>query len=147
MQTRSGKTYTATSSLENKKIRIEIKGMKTRSGKTYTATSCLEKNKTSIDIKVDNRIINTDRHFSPQYKISNQLAKFLGKPVGTIMRRTDVLSYIRSYIKTKNLEDVTSKTIINYDAKLGALLKIGKNERLTYFNLAIYLKPHIIRYN
>ena len=80
-------------------------------------------------------------------KISNELAEFLGKPVGTEMLRTDVSRFINGYIRVNNLQDPQNGRVINPDTKLRALLKIGENDELTYFNLQKYMSPHFIKEN
>ncbi len=74
-------------------------------------------------------------------KISNELATFLGKEAGTEMARTDVSREINAYIKANKLQDPKNGRKINADSKLSGLLKLGKGEELTYFNLQKYLKP------
>lgn len=180
MQTRSGKTYNATSSKGKNNIRVNVKHdnvdnritfrMQTRSGKTCSATSCsTEKNNIKLEIKIDNveNIVNCTREPRPTptprprpisirrvpsgfirpTKISDELAIFLGKPVGTEMARTDVSRLINGYIRVNNLQDPKNGRNINPDAKLRVLLKIGQNEELTYFNLQKYMKHHFIRVN
>jgi len=51
-------------------------------------------------------------------KISDELAKFLEKPVGTEMARTDVTREINKYIRSHNLQDKENGRKINPDAKL-----------------------------
>ena len=75
-------------------------------------------------------------------KISDELAKFLEKPVGTEMARTDVTREINKYIRSHNLQDKENGRKINPDAKLAALLKLKKTDELTYFNLQRYMSPH-----
>ena len=75
-------------------------------------------------------------------KISDELAKFLEKPVGTEMARTDVTREINTYIRAHKLQDVNNGRKINPDAKLATLLKLKKNDELTYFNLQRYMSPH-----
>ena len=154
MQTRSGKTYYATTA-------------------TTTSTSSREKNNIKLEIKVNNVVNVVDRTkpaprpvlaataaisrpiandripygFVRPQKISNELAEFLGKPVGSEMVRTDVSRLINSYIRVNNLQDPQNGRRINPDAKLRALLRIGQNEELTYFNLQKYMKHHFIREN
>jgi chromatin remodeling complex protein RSC6 len=115
--------------------------MQTRSGKVYTVTSSLEKNKTKMERNVDNRVINVVRPVSQPKSISNELAKFFGKPMGSKMRRTEVLLEINRYILAKNLQN---GRIINADEKLRKLLKLRKNDELTFFNLHKYLTPHFL---
>jgi chromatin remodeling complex protein RSC6 len=75
-------------------------------------------------------------------KISDELAKFLEKPTGTEMARTDVTREINKYIRSHNLQDVGNGRKINPDQKLQSLLKLKKTDELTYFNLQRYMSPH-----
>lgn len=75
-------------------------------------------------------------------KISDELAKFLEKPTGTEMARTDVTREINKYIRSHNLQDVGNGRKINPDQKLQTLLKLKKTDELTYFNLQRYMSPH-----
>lgn len=77
--------------------------------------------------------------------ISNELAEFLGKTIGTEMARTSVSKEINQYIRANSLQDAANGRKINPDAKLTKLLKINKGEELTYFNLQRYMKHHFIK--
>jgi chromatin remodeling complex protein RSC6 len=77
--------------------------------------------------------------------ISDELITFLGKEAGTMMSRVEVSKGINAYITANNLKDKVSGRQINPDAKLATLLKIGKDEVLTYFNLQRYLKIHFVK--
>ena len=77
--------------------------------------------------------------------ISDELIKFLGKEAGTMMSRVEVSKEINAYITANQLKDKVSGRQINPDAKLAKLLKVGKDEVLTYFNLQKYLKVHFIK--
>jgi chromatin remodeling complex protein RSC6 len=118
--------------------------MQTRSGKTYTtaASSSMEKNKTRVETTVDNGGPKYAGFIQPN-QISNELAKFLGKPVGSKMYRPDVSRGITNYINTNKLQDSENGRIIHADEKLRKLLKLGRNDELTYFNLQRYLGPHL----
>ena len=74
--------------------------------------------------------------------ISDELAKFLEKPTGTQMARTDVTRQLNTYIRANSLQDKENGRKINPDAKLQALLKLKKTDELTYFNLQRYMSPH-----
>lgn len=78
-------------------------------------------------------------------RISDELANFLKKDVGTEMARTDVSKEINAYIQANDLKDKKNGRIIHPDAKLTKLLKIGKEDELTYFNLQRYLKHHFAK--
>ena len=75
-------------------------------------------------------------------RISDELASFLGKESGTEMARTAVTRDINAYIRLHNLQDTTNGRKINPDVKLAALLKLGKEDELTYFNLQRFMSPH-----
>ena len=77
--------------------------------------------------------------------ISNELATFLGKAHGTELARTAVSREINNYIRTNGLQDKENGRKINADAKLTSLLKLGKDDELTYFNLQKYMKHHFIK--
>jgi chromatin remodeling complex protein RSC6 len=138
---------------------ILLSRMQTRSGKTYTnaPSSSLKEIKPKEVINVNERLtVVTSTHgdstiirrpsgFTTPTRISNELAKFLGKPAGTEMARTDVSRHINTYIRTNNLHDPQNGRIINADTKLQKLLRLGKNDELTYFNLQKYMKPHFHR--
>ena len=85
--------------------------------------------------------------FMRPVKISDELASFLGKASGTVMGRQDANDEIRQYVAAHNLKETEKGKgrNINPDAKLSALLKLPKDEQLTYFNLQKYMKPHFIR--
>lgn len=74
--------------------------------------------------------------------IGDELAAFLGKPKGSQLARTDVSKEINAYIREHKLQDPKNGRNINADAKLAKLLKLTKDDKLTYFNLQRYLKPH-----
>jgi len=77
--------------------------------------------------------------------ISNELAGFLNKPVGTEMARTEVTREINGYIREHNLQDKENGRKINPDKKLASLLKIKSGDELTYFNLQRYMSPHFAK--
>ena len=79
--------------------------------------------------------------------ISDELATFLKKPSGTEMARTEVTREINSYIRANDLQDKENGRKINPDASLTTLLKIGKGDELTYFNLQRYMSPHFAKAN
>ena len=74
--------------------------------------------------------------------ISTELAKFLNKPTGTEMARTEVTREINGYIRANALQDKANGRKINPDKALASLLKIKNGEELTYFNLQRFMKPH-----
>ena len=78
-------------------------------------------------------------------KISDELANFLEKPIGSEMARTDVTREINKYIRSHNLQDKENGRKINPDDKLQTLLKLKKTDELTYFNLQRYMSPHFAK--
>jgi chromatin remodeling complex protein RSC6 len=104
----------------------------------------------TVENVVVNNVVNCvnrdNRHKSSvvgPFKISNQLAEFLGKSDGTFMTRVDVTRDVNAYIRTNCLQDKTNGRKINPDARLTRLLKIKPDEQLTYFNLQRYMSPHL----
>lgn len=77
--------------------------------------------------------------------ISAELASFLEKPAGSEMARTEVTRDINKYIRANSLQDKDNGRKINPDVKLATLLKIGKTDELTYFNLQRYMSPHFAK--
>lgn len=78
-------------------------------------------------------------------RISDELAAFLGKTLGSEMARTDVSKEINQYIREKKLQDKENGRKIHPDAALKKLLNIGKDDELTYFNLQRFMKHHFIK--
>ena len=74
--------------------------------------------------------------------ISNELATFLGKAIGSEMARTEVTREINAYIRDKSLQDKENGRRILPDAKLKKLLKLKDEDELTYFNLQRFMSPH-----
>ncbi len=104
--------------------------------------------KTAQKMSSKKRKTNVNRQpsgFVKPTKISDELARFLGKEIGTELARTAVSREINNYIRTNGLQDKTNGRKINADAKLTSLLKLGKDDELTYFNLQKYMKHHFIK--
>ena len=78
-------------------------------------------------------------------KISDELAIFLGKEIGTELSRTDVSKEIKLYIDSHKLQDPVNGRNILADAKLAKLLKLTKEDNLSYFNLQRFMKIHFIK--
>lgn len=77
--------------------------------------------------------------------ISDELAKFLEKPIGSEMARTEVTRDINKYIRINGLQDKENGRKIIPDTKLADLLKLNKTDELTYFNLQRYMSPHFAK--
>jgi upstream activation factor subunit UAF30 len=78
-------------------------------------------------------------------KISEELSKFLEKPSGCEMARTEVTREINNYIRKHNLQDKENGRKIIPDVKLASLLKLSKTDELTYFNLQKFMSPHFAK--
>lgn len=77
--------------------------------------------------------------------ISEELANFLGKPLGTEMARTSVTKEINQYIKEKSLGDKSNGRHIIPDEALTSLLKLKPDDELTYFNLQRFMSHHFTK--
>jgi hypothetical protein len=73
--------------------------------------------------------------------ISDELAIFLDKPLGSVISRETVSRAINTYIRVNGLEDGRK---INPDENLRNLLRLNEGDELTYFNIAKYMKKHYI---
>jgi chromatin remodeling complex protein RSC6 len=85
--------------------------------------------------------------FAVPTKISNDLCKFMGKPEGSEMARTEVTKYIIQYIKNNKLPDKKNKKIIKPDSALKSLLDLKPEDEVTYFNLQKYMNKHFVKPN
>jgi hypothetical protein len=75
-------------------------------------------------------------------KVTDELCRFLGKPTGTLISRSNVTKELNNYVKTHNLK---VKHDIKPDGPLRKLLQVPETEQLTYFNLQKYLNKHYIK--
>lgn len=80
--------------------------------------------------------------FEKPTEITDDLAKFVGEPIGALVARTAISKKIHEYVKANDLQDPKNRRIIHPDAKLKKLLKISPTDELSYFNLQKYLKVH-----
>ena len=80
--------------------------------------------------------------FAKPTVISDELCDFLGKPHGCELARTEVTKYMSEYIKKHSLQHHKDKRTIVPDRKLTKLLRLQKNDKLTYFNLQRFMKHH-----
>jgi upstream activation factor subunit UAF30 len=80
--------------------------------------------------------------FAKPSLISEELCKFLNKPSGTLMARTEVTQEVNKYIKAHNLQNPANKKEIKADTTLTKLLNLKKDDDLNYFSLQKYLKDH-----
>jgi len=81
--------------------------------------------------------------FAKPGPVSPEMRKFLGmKQADDLISRTDVTKRIHEYCKTKDLQNPSDKRQINADAPLRKLLKMSKEDELTFFNLQKFMKVH-----
>jgi len=80
--------------------------------------------------------------FERPTQVTAELLTFLGRPAATLMSRSEVTKAVNEYVKTHSLKN---KHDIKPDGPLRALLAIGVDEPLTYFNLQRYLNRHYVK--
>jgi hypothetical protein len=80
--------------------------------------------------------------FERPVQVTEELCKFLTKPTGTLLSRSEVTKLVNGYVKEKDLK---TKHAIAPDAALKKLLALPDGEQLTYFNLQKYLNRHYVK--
>ena len=80
--------------------------------------------------------------FSKPGKISDELRVFLKLDKDELIARTEVTKRINAYCKEHGLQGKEDKRILKADKTLKTLLRLGKNDELTFFNLQKYMKVH-----
>ena len=80
--------------------------------------------------------------FSKPGPVSDELRAFLKIGKEDLIARTQVTKAITKYCQEHDLQNQKDKRIILADKTLQKLLRIGKNDELTYFNLQKYMKVH-----
>ena len=80
--------------------------------------------------------------FAKPGPISDELRVFLKLEPGTLVARTEVTKSINAYCKEHGLQGKEDKRILKPDKTLKTLLRLGKNDELTFFNLQKYMKVH-----
>ena len=114
-------------------------------------TSNLEK-RIAKDHKVLNKRVNGKRKrtntssspsgFSKPGPVSDELRTFLKLADGELIARTEVTKRINAYCKEHGLQAKDDKRVLQPDKTLKTLLRLGKNDELTFFNLQKYMKVH-----
>jgi upstream activation factor subunit UAF30 len=89
---------------------------------------------------------NTNSGFLKPVNISKDMAKFTGWDPAHEKSRVEVTKYICKYIKDNNLQNPEDRRQILADDKLKKLLNYDpkKDDKLTYYKIQSYLKPHFI---
>ncbi len=80
--------------------------------------------------------------FAKPCKISSELCKFVGIPVGSERSRTDITRFINAYVKEKNLNNPENRREFFPDDKLRAILNVNDKEKVTYFILQRLIAHH-----
>ncbi len=95
--------------------------------------------------KSDGESTHSNSVFLQPSKISPALAKFCGVSAETQLSRTEATRKIAAYIKEKDLQNPENRREIRADATLTALFSLTAEDKLNYFNLQRYIKPHFIK--
>ena len=80
--------------------------------------------------------------FSKPGQVSDELRAFLKLDKDELIARTEVTKRINAYCKEHGLQGKEDKRILKADKTLKTLLRLGKNDELTFFNLQKYMKVH-----
>ena len=80
--------------------------------------------------------------FALPMPISDDLCRFMNKPTGSKVARTDVTKYLVKYVKDQKLEDANNHRIICPNEELSSLLSSKEGDEVTYFNLQTYINHH-----
>ncbi|KAG1667135.1 hypothetical protein FOA52_004130 [Chlamydomonas sp. UWO 241] len=83
--------------------------------------------------------------FSKPTKLSEELCTFMGLEAGSLRPRSEVTSFLNSYIKEKNLQNPENRRVIVPDACLKKLLNVSEERMLSYFNLQTFMAPLFIK--
>ena len=83
--------------------------------------------------------------FAVPTPISKELCKFMDKPEGSEVARTEVTQYIIKYIKDHNLQWEENRKVIKPDVSLKSLLQMKGDEELTYFNIQRFMNKHFVK--
>jgi len=94
---------------------------------------------------VDGESTHSNSVFLQPSKISPALAKFCGVTAETMLSRTDATRKIAAYIKEKDLQNPENRREIRADDTLTSLFALTSEDKLNYFNLQRYIKPHFIK--
>ena len=91
------------------------------------------------------RVVDPDAQpsgFAKPGPVSDELRKFLSLADDELIARTSVTKRINGYCKEHDLQDESDRRKINADAPLRKLLRMSKEDKLTFFNLQTYMKVH-----
>jgi chromatin remodeling complex protein RSC6 len=80
--------------------------------------------------------------FAKPTNLSDELCDFLGIAHGSSLARTEVTRIINQYVKDNKLQNAHDRRMIVPDEKLRTIVTLGKDDKLTYFNLQSFIKRH-----
>ena len=80
--------------------------------------------------------------FAKPGPVSDELKAFLALGPDELIARTAVTKRINAYCKEHSLQNEADKRKISADPALRKLLRMGKTDELTFFNLQTYMKVH-----
>jgi len=83
--------------------------------------------------------------FAVPTKITDELCKFMGRPTGTKVARTEVTQYIIEYISKNQLQQKDNRKFISPDKRLSSLLDVKDGDEVTYFNIQRYMNKHFVK--
>lgn len=95
--------------------------------------------------KADGETSHSNSVFLQPCKVSPALATFCGVASDAMISRTEATRAIAAYIKKHNLQNPENRREIRADATLTKLFALGAEDKLNYFNLQRYIKPHFIK--
>ena len=138
-----------------KSIRLTISSLKNIKKEYTKEIKALEKEANKKKKKDPNAAKRVNNGFSKPGPISEDLAKFMGKPKDFEISRTDVTKYITKYVKEFELTLPNNGRIFTFESKnhrseakkLKDLLKPNNDDEVTWFNLQKYLAPHYPKKN
>lgn len=80
--------------------------------------------------------------FAKPGPVSDELRAFLGLDKDAQIARTEVTKEINAYCRKHDLQHASDRRKINPDKKLSKLLRLGKGDEVSFFNLQKYMKVH-----
>jgi chromatin remodeling complex protein RSC6 len=80
--------------------------------------------------------------FAKPGPVSDELRSFLSLGKDELIARTEVTKRITAYCKEHKLQKESDKRTIQVNEPLRKLLRLNKNDELTFFNLQKYMKVH-----
>ena len=84
--------------------------------------------------------------FASPTEVSPDLCAFMGKPIGTLISRTETSKFLSAYITENRLYNENNKSVILPDANLQQLLGNPTTDaEITYFTIQKYINRHFVK--